>query len=54
MQKIRPLKKDTCPARFARLATGHLLGEKNGKGIGGRFYIVVTSANKIRTPGSKL
>jgi len=48
MQKIRPLKKNTCPARFARLATGHLLGEKNGSGIGTRFYIAVTNANKNR------
>jgi hypothetical protein len=48
MQKIRPLKKDTCPARFAKHVIGHLPGEKNGSGIGTRFYIVVTNANKNR------
>jgi hypothetical protein len=48
MQKIRPLKKNICPVRFARLATDHLPGEKNGSGIGTRFYIAVTNANKKR------
>ncbi|MEY3947887.1 MAG: hypothetical protein RL512_698 [Bacteroidota bacterium] len=48
MQKIRPLKKDTCPAKFAKHVTGPLPGEKNGSGIGTRFYIVVTNANKNR------
>jgi hypothetical protein len=50
MQKIRPLKKKTCPVRFARLVAGHLLGEKNGIGIGTKFYIAVTNANKKRIP----
>lgn len=50
MQKIRPLKKNTCPARFAKHVIGHLPGEKNGNEIGIRFYIAVTNANKKRTP----
>jgi hypothetical protein len=50
MQKIRSSKKKTCPAKFAKLATGHLPGEKNGSGIGIKFYFAVTNANKKRTP----
>jgi len=52
MQKIRPLKKNTCPARFAKHVIGHLPGEKNGSGIGTRFYIAVTNANKKKIPRS--